>query len=85
MMLQNQKITEELILTLRLGGMRVKLKNLFGGKKPSLAKTVDGLLNSEKSKMFNKDFQPAMAKAITPFIKKFINAAVTNIGMSDLE
>merc|ERR1711970_1399071 len=48
-------------ITITLGGLNIKMENLFGGKANSLAKTVDKFLNQNTDK-FIKDFQPAIAK-----------------------
>ena len=46
-----------------------------------LFQTVDKFLNQNTDK-FIKDFQPAIAKSVSGFLKKFYNSAVANIDVS---
>merc|ERR1711862_819232 len=55
--------------------------NLFNGQANQLAKTVDKFLNQNTDK-FIKDFQPAIAKSVSGFLKGFYNGAVRNIDVS---
>merc|ERR1719233_87627 len=59
-------------------------ETLFGGKANSLAKTVDKFLNQNTDK-FIKDFQPAIAKSVSGFMKGFYNSAVANIELDAFE
>ena len=71
-------------ITIELGGLNIKMENLFGGKADSLAKTVDKFLNQNTDK-FIKDFQPAIAKSVSGFMKGFYNSAVANIDLNAFE
>merc|ERR1719187_1039499 len=71
-------------ITISLGGLAVKMENLFGGKAPSLAKTVDKFLNQQSDK-FIKDFQPAIANSVAGFLRAFYNSAVANIDLKAFE
>jgi len=71
-------------MTIELGGLNIKMENLFGGKANSLAKTVDKFLNQNTDK-FIKDFQPAIAKSVSGFMKGFYNSAVANIDLDAFE
>jgi hypothetical protein len=71
-------------ITIELGGLNIKMDNLFGGKADSLAKTVDKFLNQNTDK-FIKDFQPAIPKSVSGFMKGFYNSAVANIDLDAFE
>ena len=71
-------------ITIELGGLNIKMDNLFGGKADSLARTVDKFLNQNSDK-FIKDFQPAIAKSVSGFMKGFYNSAVANIDLDAFE
>merc|ERR1712173_159144 len=62
-------------------GLNIKMDNLFNGQADQLAKTVDKFLNQNTDK-FIKDFQPAIAKSVSGFLKGFYNGAVSNIDIS---
>lgn len=74
-------IDEDPDITISVGGLNISMDNLFGGKAPALAKTVDKFLNQNTDK-FIKDFQPAIAKSVSGFLKGFYNGAVRNIDVS---
>ena len=74
-------IDEDPDITINVGGLNIQMDNLFGGKAPALAKTVDKFLNQNTDK-FIKDFQPAIAKSVSGFLKGFYNGAVRNIDVS---
>merc|ERR1711976_392446 len=67
--------------TIDVGGLNIKMDNLFNGQADQLAKTVDKFLNQNTDK-FIKDFQPAIAKSVSGFLKSFYNSAVRNIDVS---
>jgi len=64
-----------------VGGLEIKMDNLFNGKANQLAKTVDKFLNQNTDK-FIEDFQPAIAESVSGFLKSFYNSAVANIDVS---
>jgi len=68
-------------ITIELGGLNIKMDNLFNGKADQLAKTVDKFLNQNTDK-FIDDFQPAIAKSVAGFLKSFYNSAIANIDPS---
>jgi len=68
-------------ITIGLGGLNIKMDNLFGGKAPSLAKTVDKFLNQNTEK-FIDDFQDAITESVAGFLKSFYNSAIANIDPS---
>ena len=74
-------IDEDPDIPINVGGLNIQMDNLFGGKAPALAKTVDKFLNQNTDK-FIKDFQPAIAKSVSGFLKGFYNGAVRNIDVS---
>jgi len=78
---QRLVIQDDPEITITLGGLDIKMDNLFGGKAPSLAKTVDKFLNQNTDK-FIDDFQPAIANSVSGFLKSFYNSAVANIDVS---
>ena len=78
------KIDGEPDITIDVGGLNIKMENLFGGKADSLARTVDKFLNQNTDK-FIKDFQPAIAKSVSGFMKGFYNSAVANIDLDAFE
>merc|ERR1712241_380889 len=78
---QRLVIDEDPDITITVGGLDIKMDNLFGGKAPALAKTVDKFLNQNTDK-FIDDFQPAIANSVAGFLKSFYNSAVANIDMS---
>merc|ERR1711936_865319 len=63
-------IDEDPEITIDVGGLNIKMDNLFNGQANQLAKTADKFL---------KDFQPAIAKSVSGFLKGFYNGAVRNI------
>merc|ERR1739836_147372 len=64
------------------GKARLNIRdNRFNGQADQLAKTVDKFLNQNTDK-FIKDFQPAIAKSVSGFLKGFYNGAVSNIDIS---
>jgi len=67
-----------------VGGLNIKMDNLFNGQADQLAKTVDKFLNQNTDK-FIDDFQPAIAKSVSGFLKSFYNSAVSNIDISVFE
>jgi len=74
-------IDEDPEITIDVGGLNIKMENLFNGQADQLAKTVDKFLNQNTDK-FIKDFQPAIAKSVSGFLKGFYNGAVSNIDIS---
>merc|ERR1712062_303294 len=70
---QRLVIEEDPDITIGLGDLNIKLENLFGGKAPALAKTVDKFLN---------DFQDAITTSVSGFLTSFYNSAVANIDIS---
>jgi len=78
---QRLVIEDEPTITIGLGGLEIKMENLFGGKAPALAKTVDKFLNQNTDK-FIDDFQDAITKSVSGFLKSFYNSAVANIDVS---
>merc|ERR1712001_360958 len=74
-------IDEDPEITIDVGGLNIKMDNLFNGQADQLAKTVDKFLNQNTDK-FIKDFQPAIAKSVSGFLKGFYNGAVRNIDVS---
>ena len=74
-------IDEDPDITIDVGGLNIKMDNLFNGQANQLAKTVDKFLNQNTDK-FIKDFQPAIAKSVSGFLKGFYNGAVRNIDVS---
>jgi len=74
-------IDEDPDITIDVGGLNIKMENLFNGQADQLAKTVDKFLNQNTDK-FIKDFQPAIAKSVSGFLKGFYNGAVRNIDVS---
>merc|ERR1711976_158076 len=52
-------IDEDPDITIDVGGLNIKMDNLFNGQANQLAKTVDKFLNQNTDK-FIKDFQPAI-------------------------
>merc|ERR1712241_1058252 len=64
-----------------VGGLEIKMDNLFNGKANQLARTVDKFLNQNTDK-FIDDFQPAIANSVAGFLKSFYNSAVANIDVS---
>ena len=64
-----------------VGGLEIKMDNLFNGKANQLAKTVDKFLNQNTDK-FIEAFQPAIAESVSGFLKSFYNSAVANIDVS---
>lgn len=74
-------IDEDPQMQIEVGALNVKMDNLFNGQADQLAKTVDKFLNQNTDK-FIKDFQPAIAKSVSGFLKKFYNSAVANIDVS---
>jgi len=74
-------IDEDPDITIDVGGLNIKMDNLFNGQADQLAKTVDKFLNQNTDK-FIKDFQPAIAKSVSGFLKGFYNGAVRNIDVS---
>merc|ERR1712227_921853 len=74
-------IDEDPDITIDVGGLNIKMENLFGGKAPALAKTVDKFLNQNTDK-FIDDFQDAITKSVSGFLKSFYNSAVANIDVS---
>ena len=71
-------------ISIDVGGLNIKMDNLFNGQADQLAKTVDKFLNQNTDK-FIKDFQPAIAKSVSGFLKSFYNSAVRNIDVSVFE
>merc|ERR1712213_148920 len=64
------------------GKARLNIRdNLFNGQADQLAKTVDKFLNQNTDK-FIKDFQPAIAKSVSGFLRGFYNSAVSQIDVS---
>merc|ERR1711973_505926 len=63
------------------GKAQLKMDNLFNGQADQLAKTVDKFLNQNTDK-FIKDFQPAIAKSVSGFLRGFYNSAVSQIDVS---
>merc|ERR1712198_184384 len=61
--------------------LNIKMDNLFNGQADQLAKTVDKFLNQNTDK-FIKDFQPAIAKSVSGFLRGFYNSAVSQIDVS---
>jgi len=78
---QRLAIEEDPEMEISVGGLNIKMDNLFNGQADALAKTVDKFLNQNTDK-FIKDFQPAIAKSVSGFLKKFYNSAVANIDVS---
>merc|ERR1712241_1475845 len=78
---QRLVIEDEPTITIGLGGLEIKMENLFGGEAPALAKTVDKFLNQNTDK-FIDDFQDAITKSVSGFLKSFYNSAVANIDVS---
>merc|ERR1711953_428518 len=74
-------IVEDPKITIELGDLNIKLDNLFGGKAPALAKTVDKFLNQNTEK-FIDDFQDAITTSVSGFLTSFYNSAVANIDAS---
>ena len=68
-------------IAISLGDLNIKLDNLFAGKAPALAKTVDKFLNQNTDK-FIDDFQGAITDSVSGFLKSFYNSAVANIDIS---
>jgi len=68
-------------IEITLGGLNIKMENLFNGQAKALAKTVDKFLNQNTDK-FIDDFQPAIAKSVSGFLKSFYNSAIANIDPS---
>jgi len=68
-------------ITIDVGGLNIKMENLFGGKANHLARTVDKFLNQNTDK-FIKDFQPQIAKSVSSFMRGFYNSAVENIDLA---
>jgi len=68
-------------IKITLGGLNIKFENLFGGKAPALAKTVDKFLNQNTDK-FIDEFQGAITDSVSGFLKSFYNSAVANIDTS---
>merc|ERR1712184_211115 len=63
-------IDEDPEITIDVGGLNIQMD-----------KTVDKFLNQNTDK-FIKDFQPAIAKSVSGFLKGFYNGAVRNIDVS---
>jgi len=78
---QRLVIEEDPDITIGLGDLNIKLDNLFGGKAPALAKTVDKFLNQNTDK-FIDDFQDAITTSVSGFLTSFYNSAVANIDIS---
>merc|ERR1712197_85416 len=78
---QRLVIEENPDITIGLGDLNIKLENLFGGKAPALAKTVDKFLNQNTDK-FIDDFQDAITASVSGFLTSFYNSAVANIDIS---
>jgi len=78
---QRLVIEEDPALTIGLGDLNIKLENLFGGKAPALAKTVDKFLNQNTDK-FIDDFQDAISTSVSGFLTKFYNSAIANVDVS---
>merc|ERR1712173_131416 len=74
-------IDEDPEITIDVGGLNIKMDNLFNGQADQLAKTVDKFLNQNTDK-FIKDFQPAIAKSVSGFLKGVYNGAVSNSDIS---
>merc|ERR1712157_659081 len=74
-------IDEDPDITINVGGLNIQMDNLFGGKAPALAKTVDKFLNQNTDK-FIDDFQDAITASVSGFLTSFYNSAVANIDIS---
>jgi len=74
-------IEENPDLKISLGDLNIKLENLFGGKAPALAKTVDKFLNQNTDK-FIEDFQGAITTSVSGFLTSFYNSAIANVDVS---
>jgi len=68
-------------IQISLGGLNIKFDNLFNGRAPALAKTVDKFLNQNTDK-FIDEFQEAITDSVSGFLKSFYNSAVANIDIS---
>jgi len=78
---QRLVIEDDPEITITVGGLDIKMDNLFNGKANQLARTVDKFLNQNTDK-FIDDFQPAIANSVAGFLKSFYNSAVANIDVS---
>jgi len=78
---QRLVIEDDPDITISVGGLDIKMENLFGGKAPALAKTVDKFLNQNTDK-FIDDFQGAITTSVAGFLTSFYNSAVANIDIS---
>merc|ERR1711902_294177 len=63
-------IDEDPDITIDVGGLNIKMENLFNGQADQLAKTVDKFLNQN------------IDKSVSGFLKGFYNGAVRNIDVS---
>jgi len=70
-------------LTVDVKGINLKLKDLFGGTQPILAKTVLNFVNKpESTKDFIKDFQPEISKQVGDVLAQFIESGLRTIDSS---
>ena len=52
--------------------LNIKLVNLFGGKAPALAETVDWLLN-QNTEAFSEEFQSVIKSSVSDLVKGLNN------------
>ena len=85
--IKNIKGVERLVIvgkpdiTISLGGLNIKFDNLFNGKAPALAKTVDKFLNQNTDR-FIDEFQDAITDSVSGFLTNFYNSAIANVDVS---
>lgn len=62
----------------KVGDLKVKLENLFGGKTPQLAATITQFLNNDSDR-FIEDFGPQITSQVSRLAVKVYNTAVQDI------
>ena len=55
--------------------LNIKFENLFGGKAPALAETVDWLLN-QNTEAFIKEFQSVFRSSVADLVKDLNNLTI---------
>ena len=61
----------------------MRLKNLFGGKQPLLAKTILNFINKpESTKDFIRDFQPQISKQVGDIMVPFFERGLRRVDSS---
>ena len=60
-------------VSLVVSDLSIKFDNLFGGKAPALAETVDWFLN-QNTEAFIKEFQSVITSSVTDLVKELNNS-----------